>query len=400
MLIKKGSFTSESVTEGHPDKICDQISDSVLDAVLALDENGKVACETLVGKDFIVLTGEITGKNSDTISYEKIVKDVLKKIGYVDKSLGMDFKTCEIILKINKQSSDISNLVNNKNHTGAGTGAGDQGMMFGFATNETASFMPLAIDLSHKLTQKLTYVRKNDSRSLLGVDGKAQVTICYENGKPKHIDNIVLALHHFEEFALNDVQDFLKKEVINTVIAENSLSNLISDKTKYLINKAGEFNIGGPEADTGLTGRKIIVDTYGGFAHHGGGAFSGKDATKVDRSGAYIARYIAKNIVASGLADICEIQLAYVIGKPTPISIYVDTFNTGKVDNKTIAKIIEDNFKFSVEDIIKYLKLNKPIFYPTSTYGHFGRTPYTKDGLEFFTWEKTDKLDLLKKTIS
>lgn len=377
-MVKNGFFTSESVTEGHPDKICDQISDGVLDAVLSLDPNGRVACETLAGNGFIVITGEVSLQKGKKIDYDWIARNIIHNIGYT-KEFGLD-PQCDIIVKMNQQSPDIAQGVDVN-------GAGDQGMVFGFAINETKTKMPLPISLAHQLTQRLAKVRKEGVLDFLGPDGKAQVTLKYHQGKVQCVDTIVLSSQHKDSVDQEYVASKLKQHVILPVIPES----LLTEKTKFYINPTGKFVIGGPQADTGLTGRKIIVDTYGGFARHGGGAFSGKDPTKVDRSGAYIARYIAKNIVAAGLADICEVQLAYAIGVSQPLAVYVDTFNTGKVCEEMLAQKIPQILDLSPLGIIEYLSLKKAVFFKTATYGHFGREE------EAFTWEKKDLVEQLKQ---
>ena len=368
----KKLFTSESVTEGHPDKLCDYISDSILDAYLALDENSRVACECAAGKDIIFITGEITSKAN--INIEKIARKAIKKIGYLGKN-DIDYKTCKIIVNISKQSNDIALGTNDKIG-----GAGDQGIMFGFASNETKELMPLGISLAHKLTKKLANVRKEKIVKDLGPDGKAQVTIEYENQKPKKIDTILISTQHTPNKNLKILKKEIKTEVINKVIPKK----LIDKNTKILINPTGRFVIAGPKGDSGLTGRKIIVDTYGGYARHGGGAFSGKDATKVDRSAAYMARHIAKNIVANNYAEKCEIQLSYAIGIKEPISININTFNTNKIKEDEIINKIIKKFDLTPQGIINYLNLKKPIYTKTTNYGHFGK----KD----LPWEKIIKL--------
>jgi S-adenosylmethionine synthetase len=378
-MIKNGLFTSESVTEGHPDKLCDQISDAVLDAVLAIDPHGRVACEALAGKDFIVVTGEISFHGDKKINYDRIVRDVIKHVGYT-KEFDFDPETCEVIIKINHQSRDIAQGVDIN-------GAGDQGMVFGFAINETPEKMPLPIFLAHKITKRLSQVRKNGEVDFLGPDGKAQVTLYYEHSKPVYIDSIVVSTQHKEGVSQEELKSVINEKVIYPTLPQEFLLK----KPSIYINPTGKFVIGGPMADTGLTGRKIIVDTYGGFSRHGGGAFSGKDATKVDRSAAYMARYLAKNIVASGLAKICEIQIAYVIGVEKPVSLYIDTFMSGKIPDTILAQKIEETIDLSPSGIIKRLGLNKPIFFKTAVYGHFGRE---ESG---FSWEKEDLVPDLRK---
>ena len=366
----KKYFTSESVCEGHPDKLCDLISDSILDAYLEKDKNSRVGCEVVAGKDTIFVTGEITSKG--VVDIEKIVRDVIKSIGYFGKGIDIDYKTCDVILNISKQSTDIAlgvdKSLEDKNGEGVCSfGAGDQGIMFGYASDETKEYMPLAISLAHKLTKRLSYVRKNNIIECLGPDGKAQVTIEYDDDKPKRIDTIVISTQHSSiDLSL------LKEKIISLVIEEVIPRNLLIN-TKYLINPTGRFTIGGPLGDSGLTGRKIIVDTYGGYARHGGGAFSGKDATKVDRSASYMARHIAKNIVANGYAKKCEIQLSYAIGVARPISIFVNTFGTGSISNEEIIGKINNNFDLTPKGIIDYLDLQRPIYKLTTNYGHFGK---------------------------
>ncbi|SFR98894.1 methionine adenosyltransferase [Granulicella pectinivorans] len=374
-------FTSESVTEGHPDKIADQISDAILDACLAQDPTSRVACETLTCTGLVVVAGEITTKAY--VDFQTVVRETVRSIGYDDAKKGFDCDTCGVISTINRQSPDIAQGVD----TG---GAGDQGMMFGYATNETAEYMPTPISLAHKLAAKLTEVRKNGKMGYLRPDGKSQVTVEYDaNHKPVRVDAVVISSQH-AEFADKDPQSTLTNEQLHAEILEHVIqavipANLLDENTKYHINPTGRFVIGGPMGDSGLTGRKIIVDTYGGMGRHGGGAFSGKDSTKVDRSAAYMARYIAKNIVAAGLADRCEVQLAYAIGVAEPVSVLVDTFGTGKVGEETLETLVRKNFGLTPKGIIEGLNLRRPIFQQTAAYGHFGRT-----GADF-TWEATDK---------
>jgi len=371
-------FTSESVTEGHPDKIADQISDAVLDACLEQDKTSRVACETLTTTGLVVISGEIT--TEAYVDVQKIVRGVVASIGYDNALYGFDSNTCGVISTIHAQSPDIKQGVD----TG---GAGDQGMMFGYATNETPEFMPAAISLAHKLTQKLSEVRKNGTLPYLRPDGKSQVTVEYDaDHKPRRVEAVVISTQHSESVENETLYNDVLKKVIQAVIP----ANLLDENTKYHINPTGRFVIGGPMGDTGLTGRKIIVDTYGGMGRHGGGAFSGKDPTKVDRSAAYMARYIAKNIVAAGLADRCEVQLAYAIGVAEPVSVLVQTFGTGKLDEQKIEKLVRENFKLTPKAIIETLDLRRPIYRKTAAFGHFGRNDSD------FTWEKTDKAEALR----
>jgi S-adenosylmethionine synthetase len=371
-------FTSESVTEGHPDKIADQISDAILDACLAQDPLSRVACETLTCTGLVVVAGEIT--TQAYVDFQTLVRETVREIGYDDALKGFDCNTCGVISTINRQSPDIAQGVD----TG---GAGDQGMMFGFATNETPELMPAPISLAHRLAEKLTEVRKNGKLPYLRPDGKSQVTVEYDSDyKPVRVDAVVISTQHSEEVG----NEQLRKEILEQVIKAVIPAELLDANTKYHINPTGRFVIGGPMGDTGLTGRKIIVDTYGGMGRHGGGAFSGKDPTKVDRSAAYMARYVAKNIVAAGLADRCEVQLAYAIGVAEPVSVRVDTFGTGTVSEQRLIELIRENFKLTPKGIIESLNLRRPIFKKTAAYGHFGRTGET------FTWEATDKADALK----
>ena len=379
----KRLFTSESVTEGHPDKLCDYISDSILDAYFEKDPNARVACETVAGKGQILVTGEIT--SSANVDIEQIVRNTVRKIGFDNAETDIDYKTCKVLLNISKQSSDIAlgvdkSLESKKGSKEESEGAGDQGMMFGFATDETDEYMPMPIYLAHKLARRLTEVRRNKTIDYIRPDGKVQVTVEYENDKPKRIDTIVVSTQHEATADLEKLKEDIKEYVVKPIVPEN----LLDENTRYFINPTGRFVIGGPLGDSGLTGRKIIVDTYGGYSRHGGGAFSGKDPTKVDRSAAYMARYIAKNIVANGLAKKCEIQLSYAIGVAQPVSIYVDTFGTGKISENEIVKKIKNTFNLTPRGIIKSLDLRRPIYKQTTNYGHFGK--------ENLPWEKIIKL--------
>ncbi|AOH56787.1 methionine adenosyltransferase [Peribacillus muralis] len=394
MMSKKRLFTSESVTEGHPDKICDQISDSILDAILAKDANARVACETSVTTGLVLVAGEIT--TSAYVDIPRIVRDTIAGIGYTRAKYGFDAETCAVLSSIDEQSADIAAGVDKALEAREGSmseeeidaiGAGDQGLMFGFACNETEELMPLPISLAHKLSFRLTQVRKDETLAYLRPDGKTQVTVEYdENNRPVRVDTIVISTQHDAEVTLEQIQADLKEHVIKAVVP----AELIDAETKYFINPTGRFVIGGPQGDAGLTGRKIIVDTYGGYARHGGGAFSGKDATKVDRSAAYAARYVAKNIVAAGLADKAEVQLAYAIGVAEPVSISVDTFGTGTVSEDVLVDLVRANFDLRPAGIIKMLDLRRPIYKQTAAYGHFGRTDVD------LPWERTDKAETLK----
>ncbi|QDU09574.1 methionine adenosyltransferase [Gimesia aquarii] len=366
------SFTSESVSMGHPDKVSDQVSDGILDALLAGDPYSRVACETLCTTDFVVLSGEIT--SNAKVDYEKIARDVIRDIGYTSKDIGFNADTCEVLVKLHQQSADIAQGVDAE-------GAGDQGLMFGYACNQTEEYMPVPIALSHRILNKLTEIRQNGEVDWLLPDSKSQVTVEYEDGKPVGVSAVVVSTQHTENVSQEEIRDFVIENVIKQIIP----ANFLSDKTKYHINPTGRFVIGGPHGDTGLTGRKIIVDTYGGWGRHGGGAFSGKDSTKVDRSAAYMARYIAKNIVAAGLASECEVQLSYAIGVAEPTSIYVDTKETSVIPEETISQLVRDIFPLTPQAIINHLQLRRPIFRKTTWGGHFGRNDPD------FTWEATDK---------
>ena len=387
-------FTSESVTEGHPDKICDQISDAILDELLKQDPLSRVACETTVTTGLVLVAGEIS--TNAYVDIPKVVRETIREIGYDRAKYGFDCDTCGVITAIDEQSSDIAMGVDEALENKSGEqiedeveaiGAGDQGIMFGFACNETEELMPLPISLAHKLSRKLTEVRKNGTLDFLRPDGKTQVTVEYEGNNPVRVHTILISTQHSEEVENEVIRENLIEKVIKEVIP----ANLLDEETKIYINPTGRFVIGGPQGDTGLTGRKIIIDTYGGYSRHGGGAFSGKDATKVDRSAAYAARYVAKNIVAAGLADKCEIELAYAIGVAKPLSIFVDTFGTGKVSNEVLVELINNHFDLRPGAIIRDLELRKPIFKNTAAYGHFGRNDLD------VAWEKTDKAEILRK---
>ena len=393
--MEKLLFTSESVTEGHPDKMCDAISDAILDALLEQDPMSRVACETATTTGMVLVMGEITTKAY--VDIQKIVRDTVREIGYTGGKYGFDADTCGVITAIDEQSGDIAMGVDKaleaKEHKMTddqieAIGAGDQGMMFGFATNETEEYMPYPIALAHKLARQLTKIRKDGTLSYLRPDGKTQVTVEYdENGKPARLDAVVLSTQHDPDITQEQIHEDIKKHVFDVILPKE----LVDENTKFFVNPTGRFVIGGPHGDSGLTGRKIIVDTYGGYARHGGGAFSGKDCTKVDRSAAYAARYAAKNIVAAGLADKCEIQLSYAIGVAQPTSVMVDTFGTGKLSDEKITEIVRENFDLRPAGIIKMLDLRRPIYKQTAAYGHFGRNDLD------LPWEKLDKVDVLKK---
>ena len=383
-------FTSESVSMGHPDKICDQISDAILDAMIAKDPHSRVAVETMVATGLVVVAGEVT---TDTyVDIQDIVRGTIEEIGYTDSRLHFANESCAVLVALNKQSQDIAQGVDRE-------GAGDQGMMFGFACRETDDLMPLPIQLSHRLVERHAEVRREQIIPGLRPDAKSQVTIEYENGKPRAVDTVVMSTQHDPSWTGESKQAELKKEIIEHVF-KPVLGDLWNAAITVHVNPTGNFEIGGPHGDAGLTGRKIIVDTYGGRGRHGGGAFSGKDPTKVDRSAAYMARYVAKNIVAAGLADECEVQLSYAIGVAEPTSVFVDTFGTAKVDEEKISKAVREVFPLTPRGIIDTLGLRKAIYAPTARHGHFGRKPYEKDGLTFFPWEKTDKADALKQATS
>ncbi|MDB8438050.1 methionine adenosyltransferase [Turicibacter sanguinis] len=374
-------FTSESVTEGHPDKVCDQISDAILDAILAQDPMARVACETVASKDLVLVTGEIT--TTASVDFESVVRETIREIGYIAKEIGLDANNCRVMVELNAQSPDIAQGVNESlearefDEQEAVIGAGDQGLMFGYACRETEEFMPLPISLAHKLAKRLSEVRKNGTLSYLRPDGKTQVTVEYdEQNQPVRIDTIVISTQHDEEVSHAQIVTDLKEHVISPIIE----TTLMDEKTRLFINPTGRFVVGGPDGDAGLTGRKIIVDTYGGYARHGGGAFSGKDSTKVDRCAAYMARFIAKNLIANGLADKCEIQLSYAIGVAEPTSILIEDFGTAKVSTEKLVSIIKENFKLHPQGIIEMLELRQPIFKETAAYGHFGQ-PH-------FPWER------------
>ncbi len=396
-MTNRRLFTSESVTEGHPDKMCDQISDAILDAILEEDPNARVACETTITTGLVLVIGEIT--TTTYVDIPKVVRDTVKEIGYTRAKFGFDWETSSVLTSIDEQSPDIAASVDQALEAREGTmtdeeleaiGAGDQGLMFGYACNETPELMPMPISLSHKLSRRLAEVRKNDTLPYLRPDGKTQVTVEYDdNNRPIRIDTIVISTQHHPDTTLEQIQQDIKEHVIYPVVPKE----LLDEDTKYFINPSGRFVIGGPQGDAGLTGRKIIVDTYGGYARHGGGAFSGKDATKVDRSASYAARYVAKNIVAAGLAERCEVQLAYAIGVAKPVSISIDTFGTGKVEESKLVELVRELFDLRPAGIIKMLDLRRPIYKQTAAYGHFGRTDVE------LPWEQTDKAaELVERT--
>lgn len=378
-------FTSESVSEGHPDKVADQISDAILDAILTQDPKARVACETMVTTGMVVIAGEIT--TSAIVDYPKVVRETIREIGYNDSAMGFDWETCAVLISIDKQSPDISQGVTEGEGLHKDQGAGDQGLMFGYACDETPELMPMSLMFAHKLTQKLSEVRKSGVLSFLRPDSKSQVSIRYENDRPVHVDTIVISSQHTPEVSYETIKEGIIEEVIRKVIP----AELMDDKTRFLINPTGRFVIGGPMGDCGLTGRKIIVDSYGGHGAHGGGAFSGKDPSKVDRSAAYMGRYVAKNLVAAGLCAKCEVQVAYAIGVAEPVSVMVDTSNTGKIPSARIAEIVREVFDLRPRAIIEELDLLRPIYKKTAAYGHFGRE------LPEFTWEKTDKADIIRQ---
>ncbi|WP_079435560.1 methionine adenosyltransferase [Zoogloea sp. LCSB751] len=383
-MAREYLFTSESVSEGHPDKVADQISDAVLDAILAQDPHGRVACETLVSTGLVVISGEITTRAD--INYMDIARNTVKRIGYDDSEIGFDYKSCAVLTAINRQSSDIAQGVNEGEGLDLDQGAGDQGLMFGYATNETPSLMPFPIYYAHRIMQRQAEVRKDGRLPWLRPDAKSQLTVKYVDGKPVAIDTVVVSTQHHPDISHADLTEAVIEEVIKPVLPKEFLSG----NTRYLINPTGRFVIGGPNGDCGLTGRKIIVDTYGGAAHHGGGAFSGKDPSKVDRSGAYAGRYVAKNVVAAGLADRCEVQVAYAIGVAKPVSLMVETFGTGKIADEKIVELIQAHFDLRPKGIIAALDLLRPIYSRTAAYGHFGRDEAD------FTWENTDKAAALR----
>ena len=382
-------FTSESVTEGHPDKLCDGVSDSILDALIAQDKHSRVACEALAKTGMVVVAGEIT--TSAVVNYAEVVRNKVLKIGYNDSSIGFDGNTCAVLVALDKQSQDIDRGVSADKSDYKEQGAGDQGMMFGYACNETPELMPMPIMLAHRLTRALAKYRRSGALPFVRPDGKSQVTVVYENDKPVRVDTVVISTQHSPDISHKK----LSEGIIDTIIKKVVPKRMMDRKTRFLINPTGRFVIGGPQGDCGVTGRKIIVDTYGGMGRHGGGAFSGKDPSKVDRSAAYMARYVAKNIVAAKLADRCEVQLAYAIGYPEPVSVLVETFGTGKVADQKIEKAVRKVFGLRPSEIVKQLNLLRPIYEETSAYGHFGRT----DKLDIFTWERTNKAAALRAAV-
>ena len=383
-MSKEFLFTSESVSEGHPDKVADQISDSVLDAILAVDPKGRVACETLVSTGLVVISGEIT--TTAHINYREIAQEAVRRIGYNDSEIGFDYKSCAVLAAINRQSPDIAQGVNEGQGLDLDQGAGDQGLMFGYACNETPTLMPLPIYYAHRLMQRQAEVRKDGRLTWLRPDAKSQLSVKYVDGKPTIIDTVVISTQHNPEVSHAQISEAVIEEIIKPVLPKE----LLTGNTRYLVNPTGRFVVGGPHGDCGLTGRKIIVDSYGGTARHGGGAFSGKDPSKVDRSAAYAARYVAKNIVAAGLADRCEVQIAYAIGVAKPVSLMVETFGTGKISDEKITALVDKHFDLRPKGIIKTLDLLRPIYAKTAAYGHFGREEPE------FTWEATDKTAALK----
>jgi len=387
MPLQNFVFTSESVSEGHPDKMCDQISDAVLDALLAEDPNSRVACESLAKTGMVVLAGEITTKAK--IDYAKVVRDTVRRIGYTDSSMGFDADTCAVLAAVDRQSPDISQGVTEGEGLHKEQGAGDQGLMFGLACDETPELMPLPIMLAHQLVERLAAERRTGKYPFLRPDSKSQVTVQYRDGKPVRVDAVVISTQHSADIAYDTLREMVVNEVIRRVVPEQYLDK----HTVFHVNPTGRFVVGGPQGDCGLTGRKIIVDTYGGFGRHGGGAFSGKDPSKVDRSAAYLARYVAKNVVAAGLAKKCEVQLAYAIGVAQPLSVLIDTFDSGEVSDELIGKLVREHFEMTPSGIIGTLDLKRPIYERTAAYGHFGRTP--REG--YFTWERTDKADALRR---
>ena len=392
MSVRDYVFTSESVTEGHPDKVCDGISDAILDALLKQDPRSRVACEALAKTGMIVVAGEIT--TNATINYAEIVRQKVCKIGYTHSDIGFDGNICAVLVALDKQSPDISQGVDAKKAKGKATaeqGAGDQGMMFGYACDETKELMPMPIMLAHKLTRGLAKQRRSGELPFVRPDGKSQVSVVYENNRPVRVDNVVISTQHSPDVSHKELQDAIIEKLIKKVVP----ASLLTKQTRFYVNPTGRFVVGGPQGDCGLTGRKIIVDTYGGMGRHGGGAFSGKDPSKVDRSAAYMARYVAKNIVAAGLARRAEVQVAYAIGYPEPVSVLVDTFGTGKVDEERIAKAVRKVFGLKPAQIVEQLDLLRPIYEATSAYGHFGRT----EDLDSFTWERTDRAEALKAAI-